>query len=61
MKEFHPSQKQTKMVIASPDFILAHLLPADLTKKASESSTQTSLSGVLASTFPATLNFHSKT
>lgn len=61
MKEVHPSQKQAKMVIASSEVILARLLPADLTKEASESSTQTSLSGVPASTFPTTLNFHSKT
>lgn len=46
MKEVNSSQKQTKMVTVSPDFILAHLL-MDLTKKASESSTQTSLSGSL--------------
>lgn len=52
MKEVCSSQKQTKMVTASPDFILAHLLPVNLTKKAPESSTQTSLSGVLTSTLP---------
>lgn len=58
MKEVHSSQKQTKKAITYPDFILAHCLPVDLTKRASESPTQTSLSGVLASIFPATLNFH---
>lgn len=63
MRDVHASQKQKKMVITSSDFTLAHflcvhLLPCGITKKAPESSAQTSLSESLGSTSPGSTTWY---